>query len=122
LQIAVNLSALQFRQPGLAEQVAAALAETGLPAADLDLEITESTLVADPESAIATMQRIKAMGVKFSVDDFGTGYSSLAYLKRFPMDTLKIDRAFVRDCHEGGRDASLLATGGRLDVSLQEAA
>ncbi|MCK6385155.1 MAG: EAL domain-containing protein [Rhodocyclaceae bacterium] len=118
MQVAVNLSALQFRQPGLAEQVAAVLAETGLPAADLDLEITESTMVADPESAIATMQRLKAMGVKFSVDDFGTGYSSLAYLKRFPIDTLKIDRAFVRDCHEGGRDAALAETVINLARSL----
>jgi diguanylate cyclase (GGDEF)-like protein/PAS domain S-box-containing protein len=118
LQIAINLSALQFRQPDLAEQVAAVLAETGLPAADLDLEITESTMVADPESALVAMERIKAMGVKFSVDDFGTGYSSLAYLKRFPIDTLKIDRAFVRDCHEGGRDAALAETVINLARSL----
>ncbi|MDP2109560.1 MAG: EAL domain-containing protein, partial [Thiobacillus sp.] len=96
ISIAVNLSARQFRQPDLVEKVAAILDETGLDPASLELELTESLVMQDVEETIATLGKLKAMGIKLSIDDFGTGYSSLSYLKRFPIDTLKIDQSFVR--------------------------
>ncbi|SFD25998.1 bifunctional diguanylate cyclase/phosphodiesterase [Massilia yuzhufengensis] len=97
LRIAVNLSARQFSEPGLVQNVRRVLDETGLAAPSLEIELTESMMMADVEAAIETMRCLKAMGVKLSIDDFGTGYSSLAYLKRFPVDVLKIDRSFIRD-------------------------
>ena len=97
LQMSVNLSARQFRQPDLADRVAAILAETGLDPGCLDLELTESCIMQDAEVALQTLKTLKTMGVRLSIDDFGTGYSSLIYLRRFPIDTLKIDRAFTQD-------------------------
>jgi len=97
ISIAVNVSAVQFRQPGLIEKVAAILDKVGLPPGCLELEITETVLMRDVEATIATLQTLREMGVKISIDDFGTGYSSLNYLRRFPLDILKIDRSFVRD-------------------------
>ena len=97
LRIGVNLSARQFSEPDLVQTVRAVLDETGLQPDSLEIELTESMMMADVEAAIGTMRCLKAMGVKLSIDDFGTGYSSLAYLKRFPVDVLKIDRSFVRD-------------------------
>ena len=97
LRMAVNLSPRQFLRPGLVDLVATVLRETGLEASFLDLEITESLLMNDVEGSILTLRQFKAMGVRLSIDDFGTGYSSLNYLKRFPIDQLKIDRSFVRD-------------------------
>ncbi|MEK7347997.1 MAG: bifunctional diguanylate cyclase/phosphodiesterase, partial [Candidatus Eisenbacteria bacterium] len=97
LKMSVNLSARQFRQPDLADRVAAVLAETGLDPDCLDLELTESCIMQDAEAALQTLGKLKAMGVRLSIDDFGTGYSSLIYLRRFPIDTLKIDRAFTQD-------------------------
>jgi diguanylate cyclase (GGDEF)-like protein/PAS domain S-box-containing protein len=97
LRIAVNLSARQFRQPGLDAMVARVLADTGCAADRLELEITESVLMERPDSAAETLQRLSDMGVQLAIDDFGTGYSSLSYLKRFPINALKIDRSFVRD-------------------------
>ena len=97
LRIGVNLSARQFSEPDLVQTVRTVLDETGLPPDSLEIELTESMMMTDVESAIETMRCLKAMGVKLSIDDFGTGYSSLAYLKRFPVDVLKIDRSFVRD-------------------------
>ncbi len=95
LYMTVNLSAKQFAQPDLIEQVSAILTETGLDPNCLKLEITESVLVDDFDSAAAMLFRLRALGVRLSIDDFGTGYSSLTYLHRFPIDTLKIDRSFV---------------------------
>ncbi len=95
--LSVNLSARQFTQPDLVEVVRQALNESGLPPAMLKIEITESALMADPEGALSSMRRLKALGVSLAIDDFGTGYSSLSYLQRFPVDILKIDRSFVRD-------------------------
>ena len=95
LTVAVNLSARQFRQFALVDQVAGALAASGLEPERLELEITESCLMQDVDLAIEIISRLRRLGCKVSVDDFGTGYSSLAYLKRFPIDTLKIDRSFV---------------------------
>ena len=106
--VAVNLSARQFSDPSLDERVASALAATGCPAALLQLEITESMVMAQPEQAMAMMQRLKAMGVQLSIDDFGTGYSSLSHLKRFPVNKLKIDRSFVQDIETDPNDAAIV--------------
>ncbi len=95
--MAVNLSCVQFRQPDIAEVVEAALQESGLPAHFLELEITESGLMEFGPDAEAKLAALKTLGVRLAIDDFGTGYSSLAYLKRFPIDKLKVDQSFVRD-------------------------
>ncbi|HKC74261.1 MAG TPA: EAL domain-containing protein, partial [Chloroflexota bacterium] len=95
LVTSVNLSARQFQQPTLVEDVAAALRQSGVTPGCIQLEITESVAMEDAEAAVTTLQQLKALGVQLAIDDFGTGYSSLAYLKRFPVDELKIDRAFV---------------------------
>ena len=100
--VSVNLSARQFRQPGLVRTVSRILGDTGLDPSALEMELTESMVMHNAEVAIATLQGLKSLGVRLSVDDFGTGYSSLAYLKDLPIDTLKIDRSFVRDIRGGG--------------------
>ncbi|MEA2417169.1 MAG: hypothetical protein QOI58_3826 [Thermoanaerobaculia bacterium] len=97
LSLAVNLSVCQLQQPDLVNLVREILAETGLPARHLELEITESTAMQSPEASIRTLYELKRLGIRISLDDFGTGHSSLAYLKRFPIDTLKIDQSFIRD-------------------------
>jgi EAL domain-containing protein (putative c-di-GMP-specific phosphodiesterase class I) len=109
VRIAVNLSARQFAEPNLVREIARVLDETGLSAACLEVEITESLVMGDVESAIRTMRELKQMGVQLSIDDFGTGYSSLSYLRRFPVDVLKIDRSFVRDIAIDEDDAALVA-------------
>jgi diguanylate cyclase (GGDEF)-like protein/PAS domain S-box-containing protein len=104
LRIAVNLSARQFMQHDLVQSIANILAETGLPADCLELELTESLVMTDIDRAIEILVSLKALGVHLSLDDFGTGYSSLSYLKRLPFDSLKIDQSFVRDItkeHDG---------------------
>jgi diguanylate cyclase (GGDEF)-like protein len=107
LPVAVNLSASQFRDRTLDVSVARAIAETGVNAGLLELELTESSLMHDPEEAVRTLRHLVSYGLKLSVDDFGTGYSSLAYLKRFPLDALKIDRTFVRDACTSADDAAI---------------
>ena len=107
LSIAVNVSARQFRRTDFVEQVTTLLHRTGANPARLKLELTESLLVKDVESTIVTMNRLRSMGVRFSLDDFGTGYSSLAYLKRLPLDQLKIDQGFVQDILENTNDAAI---------------
>ena len=97
LRVAVNLSPRQFQDRDLVATVERILAETGFPAPLLDLEITESTAMQNAELSLAILNRLKEMGIRISIDDFGTGYSSLSYLKRFPIDTVKIDQDFVRD-------------------------
>jgi diguanylate cyclase (GGDEF)-like protein len=109
LIMSVNLSTRQFRQPNLVDQISGILTETGLESRYLELEITES-MTANVEYAISTLTRLKAIGVKISIDDFGTGYSSLAYLKKFPIDKLKIDRSFVTDLVTDGNDAAIVTT------------
>ncbi len=106
--VAVNVSAVQFAQPRLLEVVSRTLVETGFAPHSLQLEITESVLMQDAESAIGMLRAFKAMGVRMSVDDFGTGYSSLSYLKRFPIDILKIDKSFVRDLPDDEEDAAIV--------------
>jgi EAL domain-containing protein (putative c-di-GMP-specific phosphodiesterase class I) len=95
LTISVNLSARQFQQPGLIEEVADVLKMTGLEPGCLELEITESVVMHDAQLTISTLQQLKRLGVRLAIDDFGTGYSSLSYLKRFPVDVLKVDKSFV---------------------------
>ncbi|NJL36848.1 MAG: bifunctional diguanylate cyclase/phosphodiesterase [Leptolyngbyaceae cyanobacterium SM1_4_3] len=95
LMVSVNLSSRQFAQPNLINQVECVLAETGLDAQSLKLEITESMVMEDIEAAIATLEQIKALNVRLGIDDFGTGYSSLSHLYRFPADTLKVDQSFI---------------------------
>lgn len=97
LKVAVNLSAKQFRRPALVEEVQSVLDDTGLEAHDLVLEITETALMENAPGTVSTLTRLKETGVRLAIDDFGTGYSSLAYLKRFPVDCLKIDRSFIGD-------------------------
>ena len=97
IRIAVNVSARQLRRRDFCETVAGALAESGLPPELLELEITESSVMENPEEAVQILQRLGRMGISLAIDDFGTGYSSLAYLKLFPIDHLKIDRSFVAD-------------------------
>lgn len=110
--VAVNISAVQFRHKAFLESVALILNETGLAPCNLELELTESVLMQDADDAVAVLKALKAMGVRLAIDDFGTGYSSLSYLKRFPIDTLKIDQSFLRNItHAADRsdDASIVA-------------
>lgn len=107
LRMAVNFSARQFKQPNVVETVAFALRESGLAPCYLDIELTESVLIHDADAAISTMRALRELGVQFSIDDFGTGYSSLSYLKRFPLNTLKIDRSFVQDVPGNTDDAAI---------------
>ncbi|TRX57378.1 EAL domain-containing protein [Thalassomonas sp. M1454] len=109
-RIAVNLSAVQFRQPNLVQIINEVLAETKLPAKYLELEITEGTVMDSPQEAIKTMLQIRELGIHLSLDDFGTGYSSLAYLKKFPLNTLKIDKAFVDDLEDSEEGRNMVAT------------
>jgi diguanylate cyclase (GGDEF)-like protein len=99
--VSVNLSVRQFRQEGLVRTVSRILEDTGLDPAQLEMELTESMVMGNVDAAIAVLQGLKQLGVTLSVDDFGTGYSSLSYLKDLPIDTLKIDRSFVRDIGRG---------------------
>ncbi|WP_306205085.1 putative bifunctional diguanylate cyclase/phosphodiesterase [Actinoplanes sp. RD1] len=118
VKMAVNVSVRQFDRTDLSEVVRGVLTETGMPADKLCLEMTESVLMTDTEENLAQLVRLKALGVTLAIDDFGTGYSSLAYLRRFPVDTLKIDRSFVM--HLGGQadDAALAGTIVQLGQSL----
>ena len=107
LPVAVNLAATQFHEPDLAAQLAAIFRATGASPSLLELEITESMVMKDPERAVAVMEALRAMGVRISLDDFGTGHSSLGYLKRFPINQLKVDRSFVRDLPHNGDDVAI---------------
>ncbi len=122
LTLAVNVSPRQFRHSDFVASVMAALTQSGAGPALLKLELTENLLLEDVEATIARMQELRALGVGFSLDDFGTGYSSLAYLKRLPLDQLKIDRSFVRDVLTDANDASIartvLALGHSLGLSV----
>ncbi len=107
LRVAVNLSARQFAQDGLHATIVRVLAETGLPPGLLELEITESVTMENPEHAAALLRELKALGIILAIDDFGTGYSSLSYLKRFPIDNVKIDRSFVKDIPHDEDDVAI---------------
>ena len=107
LSIAVNVSAVQFRQQGFCEIIRKVLRETGLAPHYLELELTESLLLGDADATLSVLQELKAMGLTLAIDDFGTGYSSFSYLKRFPVSKLKIDRSFVRDVAVNPDDAAI---------------
>ena len=110
ITMAVNLSAVQFRQKNLGEMIMGILRDSGLAPSGLELEITEGAVMQDAEAVILLLRKLKEMGVKLAVDDFGTGYSSLSYLKRFPIDKLKIDQSFVRDVTVDVDDAAIVST------------
>jgi len=110
LTMAVNVAPVQFRQAGFVEVVAGALAASGLEASRLELEVTERTVMHDADINLGTLSALHRMGVELSLDDFGTGYSSLAYLKRFPVGKLKIDRSFVSDLDVDADDRAIAST------------
>jgi predicted signal transduction protein with EAL and GGDEF domain len=108
LQIAINLSPVQFRQGDLAGLVHSILLETGLAAHRLEFEITEGVLIGDSARALSILRRLKALGVRIAMDDFGTGYSSLSYLQSFPFDKIKIDRAFISNVEKNDQSAAIV--------------
>jgi EAL domain-containing protein (putative c-di-GMP-specific phosphodiesterase class I) len=122
LHVAVNVSAGQFAHPSFVPMVASVLAETGLNPDALWLEITETSIMADAEAADDTLRAIRALGVHLSIDDFGTGYSSLTYLRRFPVEALKVDRSFVdglgRDKEDEAIVAMIVSLARTLDLSI----
>jgi EAL domain-containing protein (putative c-di-GMP-specific phosphodiesterase class I) len=109
-RISVNLSTRQLGQPDLVDAVVDVLEETGMEPGQLWLEITESTVLEDTESALVTLEALKGKGVRISLDDFGTGYSSLALLKRLPVDELKVDRSFVMGLGRDPQDSPIVST------------
>ena len=121
-RVAVNLSARQLNSPELIESIAGVVEEAGIPASLIELEITESTIMEEPEQVIDTLNKLKSMGFTLAIDDFGTGYSSLNYLKRFPIDYIKIDRAFITDVVDNRIDAdivrAIVALARALDVKV----
>lgn len=113
ISVAVNVSAVQFRTPGLVDVVTAALARWGLAGARLEIEITESIMLQDNVTTLGILRRLQRLGVRISMDDFGTGYSSLSYLRSFPFDKIKIDQSFIRDLtSQGGAQAIVSAISG----------
>jgi EAL domain-containing protein (putative c-di-GMP-specific phosphodiesterase class I) len=107
LGVTVNVSGRQLQHPTFVREVVRVLAETGLDASALTLEITETSVMQQPDAALERLGALKALGVRLAIDDFGTGYSSLGHLHRFPFDVLKIDRTFVERVALGGADAAL---------------
>lgn len=122
ITMSVNVSAHQFLQKGWADNVAKALAHTGLAPEYLELELTESLIMRDLEASIEVMRRFQQMGVRLSIDDFGTGYSSLSALKHFPVGRLKIDKSFVRELPHGEDDKAIavavISLGQRLNLNV----
>ncbi|BCT33173.1 putative bifunctional diguanylate cyclase/phosphodiesterase [Pseudomonas sp. BNK-6] len=118
IRLSVNLSANDFRQPQLLQQLQHALRDSALDPTLLELEITEGVLMQNVEATLATLQAIKALGVRLAVDDFGTGYSSLSYLRKFPVDVLKIDQSFIHGLSHEPKDAALVSAIIQLGRSL----
>ncbi len=116
--VAVNVSPRQFSHPQFCNLVQSVLAQVGLPAANLELEITEGVFMHNEANTLAVLNKLKSFGLHMSIDDFGTGYSSLSYLKRFPIDKLKIDQSFIRDCHNNDDDKAIVKTIISLGKSL----
>jgi EAL domain-containing protein (putative c-di-GMP-specific phosphodiesterase class I) len=107
-RICVNISARQFERPGLRESISGTLRDSGIDPSRIELELTESSIMRDITGGIAMLHELKSLGVRLSVDDFGTGYTSLSYLRRFPIDVLKIDKAFLRDMLPGSQDEAIV--------------
>ena len=122
LRMAVNLSGYQLQHTRLLDLVRAVLAETGMPADCLEFEITESVIMQNPDYAVSVLNEITNLGIHISIDDFGTGYSSLSHLKRFTVNTLKIDKSFVRDVEKSATDAAIataiIAMGSSLKLKV----
>jgi EAL domain-containing protein (putative c-di-GMP-specific phosphodiesterase class I) len=110
LEMSVNLSVRQYQHPGIVEEVASILADSGLPATRLRLEITETVIMDEGESSQITLNEFRNLGVQLAIDDFGSGYSSLGYLRRYPVDVLKIDREFIDGLGEDPQDAAIIST------------
>jgi EAL domain-containing protein (putative c-di-GMP-specific phosphodiesterase class I) len=118
IKVAVNLSPAQFKSRALALMVTSALSQAGLVPSRLELEITESVLLADNDSTLASLYHLRELGVRIAMDDFGTGYSSLSYLRSFPFDRIKIDRSFVRELKETGDCLAIVRAVAGLGASL----
>jgi EAL domain-containing protein (putative c-di-GMP-specific phosphodiesterase class I) len=118
VRVAVNVSSVQFKSRNLALVVTGALARSGLAPQRLELEITESVLLSNTDSTLATLHQLRALGVRISMDDFGTGYSSLSYLRSFPFDKIKIDRSFVHDLASDGESKAIIRAVTGLGTSL----
>jgi EAL domain-containing protein (putative c-di-GMP-specific phosphodiesterase class I) len=118
ISIAVNLSPIQFKMRNLTQMVMSALAQSGLPAHRLELEITESALLVESESTLQTLHQMRDIGVRISMDDFGTGYSSLSYLRSFPFDKIKIDRSFVHNLASNEDSKAIIRCVASLGSSL----
>jgi EAL domain-containing protein (putative c-di-GMP-specific phosphodiesterase class I) len=119
LVMSVNLSARQFRENKLIDKIVSVLEETGLEARYLDLELTESLIMNQADTTVILLERLHQLGVGLSIDDFGTGYSSLAYLKRFPVQSIKIDQSFVRDLTTDANDAAIVTAVVAMAKSLE---
>jgi EAL domain-containing protein (putative c-di-GMP-specific phosphodiesterase class I) len=118
LSLAVNVSAKQLMQPGFVDEVIDIVERTGANPNRLELELTESTLFSDAEAVTEKMATLKAKGIRFSLDDFGTGFSSLTYLRRMPLDKLKIDRSFIAEVQSNANDAAIARTIIALGASM----
>jgi EAL domain-containing protein (putative c-di-GMP-specific phosphodiesterase class I) len=118
--VAVNVSSLEFRSDGFLDNIRAVLNDTGLDPRYLELELTETVLMQHAESTLSVLSSLKSIGVRLAVDDFGTGYSSLSYLKRFPIDSLKIDQSFVRDIISGSDDVPIVRAVITMAKSLRQ--
>ena len=118
LTVAVNVSAVQFRQPDFVATVAEALALSGLPAARLELEVTETIMLHDNAATVAQLYRLRRLGVRISMDDFGTGYSSLSYLRSFPFDKIKIDQSFIREMENRSEASAIVHAIAGLGLTL----
>jgi EAL domain-containing protein (putative c-di-GMP-specific phosphodiesterase class I) len=119
LSVAVNLSAQQFYQPNLLDELADVLERTQVPPGSLELEITETTAVANIDLTIMLLEQFQDMGLRIAMDDFGTGYSSLNYLKKLPLNTLKIDRAFIKDLKPKTKDLEIIRAVISLAIGLE---
>jgi len=118
ITVAINLSPIQFKTGTLVLNVISALAESGLPARRLELEITETVLLEETEATLLILNQLKDIGVRIAMDDFGTGYSSLGYLQKFPFDKIKIDQSFVRDLLEKPQSAAIVRAVSGLGSAL----
>jgi EAL domain-containing protein (putative c-di-GMP-specific phosphodiesterase class I) len=109
--IAINASGLQFAERDFTKMICSALDESGFPASKLEIEVTETALVRNIERALGHIKRLRALGIKFAIDDFGTGYSSLSQLRTLPVDSVKVDRSFIKDLQEAPTDTTTLVRG-----------